>query len=450
MILWLNPATGISGDMLLGALLDLGAPLDGVRRAIASTGLTGWSLDFRREHRGALLVGRALVEVDDEAGYEVGDTTGEPHGHGHPHSHEHDGGTASPGPAAPNPDRSQRDPSNPDPSNPDTPVRPVERSAAALLAMVRRAEPGPVADLAARAVSHIAAVEGALHGEDPALVRLHEIGGLDTVVDTVGVAAALHLLGVTEVHCGPLALGVGTVRTRHGEIPVPAPATTAMLVEAGAEVVGSDIRGETVTPTGAALLLAANARFGPMPRLRLDGVGYGAGGRDIPGRPNALQALLGTPSGAHGAGVDELTLLETNVDDVTGELLGHVIRRAFDAGARDAWVTPIVMKKSRPAHTVHVLATRASAEELERLLFAETGTLGIRRSEVRRTAAARRVVHVMVAGHAVRVTFGPHRAKPEYDDVAAAAAALDLPLREVTERALREAERAAASGPVER
>lgn len=369
MIVWLNPFSGISGDMLLGALLDLGAPLDEVRAAVAATGLSGWELRAEHVTRGGLAATRAVVEVNDTA---------------------------------------------------------TERRAAELLAHVERAGTG----VAAAAVRAIAEVEARIHGTDPAQVHLHEIGGLDTVVDTVGVAAALDLLGVTEVHCGPLALGAGTVTTRHGVLPVPAPATAALLAAAGAPVVGAG-DGETVTPTGAALLVAVGARFGPLPAMTLRGVGYGAGGRDPADRANALQALLGESAGA----VNDMVLLETNVDDVTGEVLGHLAARLLDAGAADAWLSPIVMKKGRPAHTVHVLVAPELAADCERIVFAETGSLGLRRSSVDRPALPRHTSTVEVDGHAIRLKHGPWGTKPEHDDVAAAAAALDLPLREVVRRA---------------
>lgn len=370
MIIWLNPFSGISGDMLLGALLDLGAPLDGVRAAVARTGLDGWRLDASRVTRAGVGATRAVVTVTDTA---------------------------------------------------------TERRAAELLAHIERAESA----LAARAVRAIADVEAGIHGTDPADVHLHEIGGLDTVVDTVGVAAALRLLDVTEVHCGPVALGAGTVETRHGTLPVPAPATAALLAGAGAPVTCGGA-GETVTPTGAALLVAAEARFGPVPAMTLHGVGYGAGGRDPADRANVLQALLGAPAAEVGSRVH----LETNVDDVTGEVLGHVIGCLLDAGAVDAWVAPIVMKKGRPAHTVHVLVAPEHAAGCERILLSETGSLGLRRSVVDRVTLPRHTTTVDVDGHAIRVKHGPWGAKPEHDDVAAAAAALGLPLREVSRRAL--------------
>ncbi|MGQ0481911.1 MAG: nickel pincer cofactor biosynthesis protein LarC [Pseudonocardia sp.] len=398
MILWLNPVSGISGDMLLGALIELGAPLDGIRAAVAGTGLTGWELHARPVRRSGLTATLAEVTVTDQR---------------------------------------------------------TERRAGELVELVGRAGPAPVAELAVRAVQAIAEVEARLHGEPADRVHLHEIGGLDTVVDTVGVSAALHLLGVGRVHCGPLALGTGTVHTRHGTLPLPAPATAALLALAGAEVNDAGVVGETVTPTGAALLFAAGARFGGMPRLTVRAVGYGAGGREVAGRPNVLPALLGA-AGSGGCGLedsgfedsgtedsgtgasgetDPMVVLETNVDDVTGELLGYLVERLLAVGAADAWCTPIVMKKGRPAHTVHVLADPARVPDCERVLLSETGSLGVRRGTVERMALARESHTVRVAGHQIRIKGGPWAAKPEHDDVATAAAALGLPLREVAERA---------------
>jgi pyridinium-3,5-bisthiocarboxylic acid mononucleotide nickel chelatase len=379
-IAWFDPFSGISGDMLLGALLELGAPLDGVRAAVAATGLDGWTLAAERVTRGGLTATRAAVGVTDTA---------------------------------------------------------TERRAAELLALVARARPAPVAAMARRAVTALAEAEAGLHGTGVQDVHLHELGGADTVVDTVGVAAALHLLGVAEVHCGPLALGAGTVRTRHGELPLPAPATAALLARAGAPVVGTGVPGETVTPTGIALLLAMGARFGPVPSMTLRATGYGAGGREVPGRPNVLPALLGERAGAAVSAVEHLLLLETNVDDVSGEVLGHLVGQLLAAGAADAWVTPIVMKKSRPAHTVHVLVDPALAPGCERIVLGETGSLGLRRSPVERLALARHTSTVHVDGHPVRLKHGPWGAKPEHDDVATAAAALGLPLRVVARRAVR-------------
>ncbi|MDI2029150.1 nickel pincer cofactor biosynthesis protein LarC [Saccharopolyspora sp. TS4A08] len=373
MILWINPATGVSGDMLLGALLGLGAPLPRVRTAIESTGLTGWSLNSEQVQVDGISATRAAVEVDDDA---------------------------------------------------------PERHAAELIRLASRARPEPVAEMAVSAIEAIARVEGALHDRDPAEVHLHEVGGLDTVVDTVGVAAALHALSITAVHSAPIALGSGTVRCAHGVLPAPAPATLRLLE--GASVVGADLAGETVTPTGAALISAMGARFTPPPAMTLGATAYGAGSKRFPQRPNVLAASLGSPP----AESRTMVVVECTVDDVTGETLGHLVERLLEAGAADAWTSPATMKKSRPAHVLHVLCAPGLEEALTALVLAETGSLGARRHEVRRTALPRSTTTVVVQGHAIRVKHGPHRSKPEHDDVAAAARALDLPLREVAAMAL--------------
>ncbi|MFB9566094.1 nickel pincer cofactor biosynthesis protein LarC [Saccharopolyspora hordei] len=377
MILWLNPVTGVSGDMLLGALLGLGAPLDEVRAAVESTGLPGWRLRAERVQVDGIAATRAVVEVEDTS---------------------------------------------------------TERHAAELLDRVRQARPEPVADLAAAAVRAIAEVEGALHDRHPDEVHLHEIGGLDTVVDTVGVAAALHALGVTAVHSAPLALGSGTVPCAPGVPPAPAPATSRLL--RGAAVVGTDLPGETVTPTGAALLAAAGTAYVPPPAMVVRETAHGAGTRRFPQRPNVLSATLGEPLTAEPA--EPMVVLECNVDDVTGELLGHVLDRALRAGAADAWTTPSTTKKSRPAHVLHVLCHPHQEARLAELVLAETGSLGVRSQPVTRRALPRRTTTVTVEGHEIRIKHGPWHAKPEHDDVAAAAEALGEPLRTVAARALRE------------
>ena len=384
MILWLNPFSGISGDMLLGALLDLGAPLDEVRAAVASTGLTGWELTAGPVRRAGLAACQARVRVDDEV------------------------------PA---------------------------RRAADLLTLARAAVPEAAARLAAAAITALAEAEGRIHGVPAADVHLHELGGVDTVVDTVGAAAALHALRVSEVWSAPLALGAGVIGMRHGQFPAPAPATLALLdgaQVAGLHPAGGATAGETVTPTGAALLRAAGCRYGPLPAMRVAGSGYGAGARDVPGRPNVLPALLGEPLADHEpAGPTEtLVMVETTVDDVTGELLGDLPGLLLGAGALDAWITAVTGKKGRPAHVVTALCRPGQDGPVQARLLAETGSLGARRHRVQRQALPRRETEVTVQGHRIRVKIGPHRAKPEHDDVAAAARATGLPRRVVAEQAL--------------
>lgn len=378
MIVWLNPVAGVSGDMLLGALLDLGAPMDAIRDALAPLDLPGARVSTEDVYRQGLRARRAVVHVDDDA---------------------------------------------------------TERPAAVLLDLVARATPRPVADLATRAVRALAETEAAIHGQPVSDVHLHEIGGLDTVLDTVGVAAALHALGVTRVYSAPIALGSGVVPSAHGLLPVPAPATIALI--AGAEVYGVGPVGETVTPTGAALLRAMGCRYQPPPSMTVRAVGYGAGSRDPADRPNLLPATLGEPGDAGAPGAS-LTLLETTVDDVTGEAIGAAIARLLEAGAVDAWTVPATGKKGRPAHVVSALARPADADALVDVLARWTGTLGVRLTPVERRALPRRTVEVEVGGHPVRVKVGPYGAKPEHDDVLAVSRAVDRPPAVVVAAALAE------------
>jgi pyridinium-3,5-bisthiocarboxylic acid mononucleotide nickel chelatase len=374
MICWLNPASGLAGDMLLAGLIDAGAPVEAIRAAVAATGLTGWELGVERVVDHGLTATRVTVTVTDGA---------------------------------------------------------TTRHAAELIELASAA-PAPIAEVAVRTLTAIAETEAALHGTDPSSVHLHELGGHDTVVDVVGVVAALHALEVAEVYCAPLPLGTGTVRTAHGVLPCPAPATLALL--AGATTTGTDLQGETVTPTAAALVRTLPARFEPVPGMRPVRTGYGAGHRVLADRPNVVSVTLAEPV----APATRVVLLETTVDDVTGETLGHTVSRALEAGALDAWLTAITMKKGRPGHIVSVLAPAALADTLAALVLAETGSLGLRRSTVDREVLPRRFETVHVDGHPIRIKIGPHGAKPEHDDVAATAARLGLPLREVAARARRE------------
>ncbi len=244
-------------------------------------------------------------------------------------------------------------------------------------------------------------------------VHLHELGGHDTVVDIVGVCAALHHLGVSDLYvAAPLPMGRGTVHSRHGVLPLPAPATAALL--AGALTVGSDLVGETVTPTAAALLKALGARWDTAPAMRLEAHRL-RGRHPAPRRPAERRRGAAGPSGrrrrpaVRELRAETLTELQTTVDDVSGEVIGHVLERALAAGALDAWVAPVLMKKSRPGQVLHVLARPADADRLRTLVLAETGSLGIRSYPVVRHAAARSVRRVIVDGHAVRVKIGPVR-----------------------------------------
>ena len=372
---WVHCFSGVAGDMLLGALLDAGADLDAVRGAVDTLGIDGWTLDAEPVLRGGVAATRAVVG-----------TPGEGHHH-----------------------------------------RTWSTIQTLLHEAGGRGLPDDVVAWAYSTFAALAEVEGELHRMPPDEVHFHEVGALDALVDVVGTCAALHDLGVWEVVCSPVATGHGSVGAAHGNLPVPAPATSKLLV--GVPVVGLDVPFELATPTGVALVRALARSFGPMPPMTVSSTGLGAGGRELEGRPNVVQVLVGK---RERPAFENAVLIEANVDDVTGEVLAHTIARLLEAGAADAWATPIVMKKGRPAHTVSVLADMRTAPGLASVLMAETGSLGVRTSNWMKWPLKREVVTVDVDGHAIRVKVTPEgRHKVEFDDAAAAAAALGRPVREV-------------------
>jgi uncharacterized protein (TIGR00299 family) protein len=379
-VAWFHCFAGVAGDMVLGSLLDAGADVEEVLALLRRVPLPGW--DLRREEalRGGVACTRAVVTAAGDA------------------------------PA---------------------------RTHADLAGLVRSAGlPHRVTSRALAVFDALARAEAAVHRTDPARVHFHEVGGHDAVVDVVGTAAALEVLGVDEVTASPVAVGLGTVRSAHGVLPNPPPAVVRLLE--GVPAYGRPVPVELTTPTGAALLAALAGSFGPMPAMEVRASGFGAGSAELDDLPNCTQVVVGQAAGAAAAGDaggQPVTQLEVNLDDVTGEQLALAVATLLDAGAHDAWVTPTVMKKGRPAHTVHALCDPAEAARLRGVLRSTTGSPGVRALEGRRWPAPRRVGTVEVAGEPVRVKAGPDRAKPEFDDVARAAARTGLPAHEVASRA---------------
>ena len=378
---WFHCFSGIAGDMALGSLVDAGADLDEIRALLHRLPIGGWEL----QAEAVLRAGVAATQVHVRA--------------------EEDG---------------------------------VIRTYAHISGIIDEARlPDRVRDRAQAVFAAMAEVEGRLHRRAPGQVHFHELGGVDAIVDVVGSCTGLELLGVDEVWSSPVATGTGMVRSAHGMLPNPAPAVVALLQ--GAPTYGRDVNVELVTPTGAALLAALAVGYGPLPPMTIAATGFGAGSRDLDGLPNATQVVLGE-AGADGLepGRDEgqpVVLVEVNVDDATGETLAHAVAALIDAGAHDACVTPIVMKKGRPAHTVSALADPALTEQVSRVLVAETGSLGVRGQTLRRWPAARATSEVEVEGLPVRVKVSVGRVKVEHDDAVRAARRSGLPLREVVTRA---------------
>ena len=391
-VAYFNGAAGVAGDMLLGALIDAGASPSAVTGALDGLGLDGYTLSFERTQRGGIAATRAVVTVSPIPKRDTHD------GQGHTHR----------------------------------PVRAIRR----LLADATL--PDRVRERANRVFDTLADVEGAVHGVPPDDVELHEVGATDAIVDVVGVCAALDALAIDSIVASALAMGHGTVNTAHGQLPNPPPAVARMLADRGVPIVGVDTPMELSTPTGVAILTALVDSFGALPSMAVETVGYGAGEADPPGRPNVVQVLVGTPASVSVTPQPgrAAVALEVNVDDVTGEVLAHTIAALLAAGAHDAWATPIVMKKGRPAHTVAALADPADTERVAAIMLAETGSLGLRATTVERWPQRREDATIELDGQLIRVKVADGRAKPEHDDAVAAARALGRPLRDV----LREAE----------
>jgi hypothetical protein len=321
----------------------------------------------------------------------------------------------------------------------------VVRTHGAISALIEGAAlPPRVTERALRVFRALASVESVLHRRPLDQVHFHEVGGHDAIVDIVGTAAALEVLGIDTVTASAVATGSGTVRSAHGWLPNPAPATVRLLEDV--PTYGRDVSLELTTPTGAAILAALCTSFGPMPDMTITASGFGGGAGELPDLPNCTQVVLGQQS-QHVVGSGQPALvLETNLDDVTGEQLGYAVGAALEAGALDAWVSSVTMKKGRPGHVLHVLAEATQVEVLRREIARATGTMGIRAMPAERWPVAREMTTVVIDGITIRMKVTSGRAKPEFDDVALVAAKTGAPLHEVSSRA-EEAWRAAHHRP---
>ncbi len=377
---------GASGDMILGALLDAGLPLATLQERLAALPLRDFALDARRVSKNGFSATKVDVVVRDDA---------------------------------------------------------PERHLAEIAAIVEAGDLAPgIKERALAIFRRLAEVEAGIHGTTLDHVHLHELGGVDTIVDVVGCLVGLDALGIERVYASPLPLGRGFIQAAHGQIPLPAPATVALL--RGAAIVGSDIEKETVTPTGAALLTALAAGFGPIPAMTLTAVGYGAGGRDLP-IPNVVRLLIGDGAAPTHLGVESVVILETNIDDLNPQVYDYVMARLFKAGALDVFLTPIQMKKNRPGTLLRVICRPDDSGPLTDILLAETSTLGVRQQIMARVSLRREVRPVETPYGQVRVKIatlgdGMRRVAPEYDDCRRLAEETGAPLREIARAAERAAE----------
>lgn len=420
---WIDCAAGASGDMLLGAFLSAGADLDVVNAAVAAVD-PSLSVTIDRTSRHQIAALKASVRVAGELYPEnfpdtapTADAQREEVGHGHGHGHDDAGHGHGHGAEVGGPTRTWAE------------VRRLIEGAGLAEA---------VRDRALDTFARLARAEAAAHGVAPDEVHFHEVGALDAIADIVGVAAASVALELDHIVVSTIALGGGRqVRGQHGGIPVPGPAVLALLSEAEAPVVGGTAPYEMTTPTGAALLASLADEFGLMPAMRIQQTGVGAGGRDPIEVPNIVRVIVGESVGRPAT---EL-VYETNVDDLDPRIWPQVLARLMEAGAADAWLTPILMKKGRPAHTLSVLVGGANAEEVRSVILSETSAIGLRESEVRKHAADREFASVEVDGQRIHVKIARYggqvvNVQPEYDDVAAAAAVLKKPIKTVLAKAI--------------
>jgi hypothetical protein len=386
-VAWFHCFAGIAGDMALGSLVDAGADVDEIRGLLDRLALPGWHLEFEDGIRGGVACTRAMVGGDDV----------------------------------------------------------VVRTHGVIAALIEEAAlPDRVAARAQAVFHKLASVEAALHRRPIDQVHFHEVGGHDAIIDVVGTAAALEVLGVDEVCASAVATGTGMVRSAHGRLPNPAPATVRLLQ--GIPTYGRDVSIELTTPTGAALLAGLATAFGPLPDMTVTSSGFGGGAGELDDLPNCTQVVIGQRQLRAAVGPGQgAVLLETNLDDVTGEQLGLAVAAALDAGALDAWVSPVTMKKGRPGHVLHVLTDATLVETQRRVMQRATGTMGTRATGVERWPVARALEQVTVDGIVIRMKVSSGRAKPEFDDVALVAAKTGAPPHEVASRA-EEAWRAARRG----
>ena len=322
---------------------------------------------------------------------------------------------------------------------------PHHRAYADIRALLARARlPEGARDRAQRTFAALAEAEGRIHGVPPETIEFHEVGALDAIVDVVGSAILLDQLeqmsGALRVVCLPLPAGSGTVQSAHGTLPLPAPATLELL---RGRALRSSGPGERTTPTGAALAATQSAPAEQLPDLTVLAIGYGAGSKRWSDAPNLLRAVLGEAvrGGAQPGEPEPLWQLEANLDDLSPQLLAHALESLLAAGAKDAWIAPLVMKKGRPGHLLAALCAEGAREACERIFFRETSSLGVRAFRVERRALEREIVEVQTPFGAVRVKLGRQagevvQAAPEFDDCLAAARAHGAPVKEVQAAAL--------------
>lgn len=455
--LYLDLFSGISGDMFIGALLDLGVDLRQLEAGLQKLQLQGYHLHARPGQKSGITGVKFDVHLEDDHDHEgddghdhdhqpdhghghlhdhgVGHHHGEHHEHEHSHEHAHGHGH-------------EHEHAHEHVHSHDVHHHPHVhgRSFAEIERLILSSSLSPwVKEKSLAIFRRIAVAEGKIHGVPPAQVTFHEVGAVDSIVDIVGACVGLELLGAPRVLASPVTEGTGTVMCAHGQFPIPAPATLAILGERGIPLSQCGEPHELVTPTGAALIAEFVETFGPMRNLAAQKIGYGLGTRDNATRPNVLRAILGeaTPEQeAHDWVKDTVSVLETNLDDNNSELLGYVMEKAFALGALDVFHTGIQMKKNRPGVMLTILCAETDADKLTELVLTQTTAFGVRRYTTERRKLVREFLSVTTRFGDVPVKIGKLdgrtlQAAPEYEACKKIADAAKVPLKQVYDAALR-------------
>ncbi|MDD4565802.1 MAG: nickel pincer cofactor biosynthesis protein LarC [Eubacteriales bacterium] len=416
-ILYFDCFAGISGDMCLGALIDLGLDKSALMSELNKLGVKGYDIEIKRNNMFSISgtdVKVTLNEIEDRVHKNHEGHDQETHSHGNEHNHQYDD---------------------------------KERSLADIRHMIQASGISKKAkDLSIAIFTEIAQAEAAVHGKSIEEVHFHEVGAVDSIVDIVGTAICIDMLKADRIFCSPVHEGQGFIHCRHGRLPVPVPAVIKMLEGSGISIVTEDIEAELVTPTGFGILKTVSESSGKMPEMLVERVGYGFGKTET-GSLNALRVIMGSKN-VEAAFVkaddmsqektrEKVTLLETNIDDSTGEILGYTMEKLMKAGALDLWYTPIQMKKNRPACMLSVLCRVNDMENISNIIFNETSTIGIRIRETERIALKREIIIVKTDMGKVRVKSvtvqGLEKIQPEYEDCARLAEENNISLNKVYE-----------------
>jgi uncharacterized protein (TIGR00299 family) protein len=380
--LYFDSCAGASGDMILGALVGAGVEPRALIDQLQLLGVSGWQIDFERVDRSGISATYARVQT------------------AHEHAHRHLGD---------------------------------------ILKIIYDSRLNArVKERAAQIFSRLAEAEARVHNQPVEKIHFHEVGALDAIIDVCGAAIGFELLGVDRFICSPLRVGYGMAEMAHGRFPIPPPAVAELLK--GKPIFAGDIEGEFVTPTGAAIIISVCERFEAMPPMEIKATGYGAGSRNPKGFPNALRVMVGETEDAGEVFDEHLLMVETNIDDMSPQLFGHVMDRAFELGALDCYLTQTQMKKNRPGILISILCRPSDRETFLQMLFAETTTIGARSYEVTRRALARETIRVQTQFGEIDVKVahtdnGTVNAMPEFEQCRAAAQEAGVALREVQEAA---------------